>query len=293
MEEVREVSLLIEGFDETKVEKETTVDKAIQSVIGAYQNNMFLTGRVISFETIPYGDKPHERKRVAIVKLLNDENNSVKGLLPMELSDETDKNRFRSLLGRKVNVMVEKYEEDEDGKLIFTANRQKAKELARDLTFRKVEKDDVITAVVQFVTNKAVFVDVGGITLSLGANSLTYDWLNDLQEHYKIGQHIKVKVMEIDKEKRKIVVSAKALLRNPWASALKEYPKNKEVIGEVTGVMNYGIFVKVEAGINVLCRNLRHESHKLSGGETVVVRIGSVDVEKQEMEGNIIRILNM
>ena len=292
--EEREIhSLLIEGFDENKVQrKNNTYDEGILSVIKAKQNAMVLPVEVFSFDTEEFevgGEK--QRVRVAVLTLSNDSKRSVKGILPFELSDEPDKNRFRSLFGRTIHVMIEKYERDDEGKLTFIGNRIKAKELAKDITFRKVEEGDIIPAVVQYVTERFVHLDVGGVNARLGMSELSYEWISDLQQKYKIGNHLKVKVMELDKKERTMTVSAKAVLDNPWDFVPKRYSKNKEVLGRVTGIVDFGIFVNVEAGVDVLCRHLKHETLEL--GNKVLVRIETINTELERINGRIIDTLNM
>ncbi|MBG9732289.1 hypothetical protein ABD87_22965 [Lysinibacillus sphaericus] len=291
--EEREIqSLLIEGFDESKIQQESTYDEGILSVIRAKQNAMVLKVEVFSFDTHEFEvDGKKHSVRVAVLTLPNDSKRSVKGILPFEFSDEPDKNRFRSLFGRTIHVMVENYERDEEGKLTFTGNRIKAKELAKDITFRKVEVGDIIPAVVQYVSDRFVFLDVGGVTTRLPMSELSYEWISNLQQKYKIGDHLKVKVLEMDKKERTMTVSAKAALENPWDFVPKHYRKNMEVVGRVTGVVDFGIFVNVEAGVDVLCRHLKHQT--VVSGSTVLVRIETITTESERINGRIIDTFNM
>lgn len=285
-------SLLIEGFDETKVEKESTYDEAVLSVIRAVQNDMVLKAEVFSFETHEIGEGDKKRKmRVAVLKLPNDSKRTVKGILPFEFSDEPDRNHFQSLFGRTIHVKVENYQREDDGKFTFVGNRVKARELAREMTFRKVEQGDTLISVVQFVSDRYVFVDVGGLTVPIAVNELSYEWISNLQSKYKIGQHLKVKVLELDKEKQTMRVSAKAALENPWDFVPERYVRNAEVLGRVTGVVDFGSFVNIEAGVDVLCRHLRHQQVEV--GNRVRVRIEDIDVKKQRIQGRILSILNM
>ena len=84
------------------------------------------------------------------------------------------------------------------------------------ITLKKIDVDDEIIAVVRNVSPSLVRADIGGIEVKIPLEEIRYGWIDDLTEEVKQGDHLKVKVLVIDKEEKKVTVSAKAIQENPW-----------------------------------------------------------------------------
>jgi small subunit ribosomal protein S1 len=68
----------------------------------------------------------------------------------------------------------------------------------------------------------------------------------------KKGDDVEVKVLNVDKEKRKISLGLKQLQADPWAGAEARYTVGTEVKGKVLRTTNFGAFVELESGIEGL-----------------------------------------
>jgi ribosomal protein S1 len=118
-------------------------------------------------------------------------------------------------------------------------------------------------------------VDIGGINVKIPVNEVDHGWIDDLLERYKVGEHIKVKVMELDKENERVVVSAKALKPSPYPDCAKRYAPGGEYTGTVTGVEAYGVFVNLEPGVDALVPHMKFE--RVKKGDRVLVRVRRVE----------------
>ena len=98
---------------------------------------------------------------------------------------------------------------------VFTGSRLAALEHMATITLKKIEVDDETIAVVRSVSPSLVRADIGGIEVKIPLEEIRYGWIDDLTEEVKQGDHLKVKVLEIDKEEKKVTVSAKATQKNP------------------------------------------------------------------------------
>lgn len=280
------LSVLIEGFDPKKVElvereEESPKWKEIQS---AYQNGTILSAELVGFENIKLNDK----KELCGIVYLDD----IKGIIPLFESgiDPEDKqaiNKFRNLSGKKIAFKVLSFSKDDN---LFVASRKQAKEQMAEITLRKIDEGYTIYCVVREVHQGHIIGDIGGIDVHIPVFELTYGWIDDLRDVYKVGDHIKVKVMKIDRDKKEVTVSAKPLLKNPFPDCAKRYVKNGEYVGKVTGVQPYGIFVNLEEGVDSLAPHLKFQN--VLKGDRVLVRVINVDVEKEQIRTKIIRVLN-
>jgi small subunit ribosomal protein S1 len=102
---------------------------------------------------------------------------------------------------------------------------------------------------------------------------------------------VKVKVLEINKDKQEISLGMKQVEENPWERVAEKYPPGSVVEGKVRNIANYGAFVEIEEGIDGLLhvsdlswtKKIGHPSELLKKGEAVRAVVLSVDQEKQRI----------
>lgn len=279
-------SVLIEGFDPSKAEYKPTEleNKHWQEILSAYQNGKIISGELVGFENLKLNNK---KELCGIVWKGN-----IKGIIPLMESginpeDEQAINKYRALSGKQITFKVLHYDQESN---MFVASRKRAREEMADITLRKIEVGFNIHCVIREVYQGHVVGDIGGIDVVVPVFELTYGWIDDLRDHYKSGDHIRVQVVEIDREKREVKVSMKPLLKNPFPDCATRYVKNGEYVGRVSGVQNYGIFINLEEGVDSLAPHLKFQNVKK--GDKVLVRIVQVDVAKEQIRTKIVRVLN-
>jgi ribosomal protein S1 len=144
--------------------------------------------------------------------------------------------------------------------------------------------------VVRSIKDFGAFVDLGGIDGLVHISQLSWDRVNHPSEVVQLGQKIKVRVERIDPDTGKISLSYREVGANPWNDVQSKYPVGARVTGVVAKVMDFGAFVKLEAGIDGLVHisELAHgrvfrTSDVVSEGQEVEVKVLSVDAEKQRI----------
>ena len=265
------LQVLVEGYDPEKLEEER---KDWQEVIAAYQNKTILQADLIGVEN-------KLGQPCGVVHVGN-----IRGYIPLEMSGCDNLQALRNLIGTKIAMMVLNYDRDND---VFTASRKDALERMAEITWERIKEGQVIIAVVRRLFQKVMVVDIGGISVRIPASEIDYEWIDDLRDRYKIGDNLKVKVMEVDKENRKVVLSAKALKPNPYPDCTKRYVKGGEYAGKVTGVEDYGVFVNLEPGVDALVSHMKFD--RLRKGDRVILRVYEVNPRKERIYGKIVRKL--
>jgi small subunit ribosomal protein S1 len=115
--------------------------------------------------------------------------------------------------------------------------------------------------------------------------------INHPSEVVTQGQKVRVKVLEINKDKQEISLGMKQVEENPWERVAEKYPPGSVVEGKVRNIANYGAFVEIEEGIDGLLhvsdlswtKKIGHPSEVLKKGETIKAVVLSVDQEKQRI----------
>ncbi len=115
--------------------------------------------------------------------------------------------------------------------------------------------------------------------------------INHPSEVVTANQKVKVKVLEINKDKQEISLGMKQVEENPWERVAEKYPPGSKVSGKVRNIANYGAFVEIEEGIDGLLhvsdlswtKKIGHPSELLKKGEDIEAVVLSVDQEKQRI----------
>ena len=152
---------------------------------------------------------------------------------------------LRKLVGTKISVMIISALPKE-GKLIFSEKDPEAKEKENIVGKYNIgeELNGVVTGVVDF----GVFVKVEeGLEGLVHISEIDWSLVEDPRALYKVGDKVKVKVIEI--KDSKISLSIKALKDNPWKSAEKKYKKDDMVEGVVIKFNRHGALASIEEGI--------------------------------------------
>jgi small subunit ribosomal protein S1 len=168
---------------------------------------------------------------------------------------------------------------------------EKQRETDRETLLSGLTVGDTRKGVVKNIAEFGAFVDLGGIDGLLHITDMSWERIGHPTEMVAIDQELEVKVLHIDREKKKIALGLKQLLSNPWENVVDKYPVGAVVKGTVVNVMSYGAFVKLEAGIEGLVhisemswtRRVNHPSELVNIGDEISVVILGVDKEGQQL----------
>ena len=163
-------------------------------------------------------------------------------------------------------------------------------ELRKDLLAR-IEVGDIVEGTVKNIADFGAFVDLGGIDGLLHITDMSWGRVNHPSDVVKIDEKLEVKILNIDFEKEKIALGLKQKDSSPWEDIEAKYPPNTRIKGEVTNIMSYGAFVKLEEGVEGLVhisemswtKRINHPSELVSIGEEVEVVILDFNKDKQEI----------
>jgi small subunit ribosomal protein S1 len=110
------------------------------------------------------------------------------------------------------------------------------------------------------------------------------------EEVVHVGDEVQVQVLKVDREQRRIALSLRRLLPEPWATVTQRYYVGQLVTGTVTKLAQFGAFAKVEEGveglihISELGRSLIHHPREaVQEGDVVTLKILSIDPERRRL----------
>jgi small subunit ribosomal protein S1 len=115
-----------------------------------------------------------------------------------------------------------------------------------------LEADQEFEGKVKTLKDYGAFVDLGGADGFLHIGQISWTHIKHPSEVLSVGQEINVKILKIDAEKRKISLTMKGMMPNPWDSASNRYTPETVITGPVTKVTDFGAFIELEPGIEGL-----------------------------------------
>ncbi len=153
---------------------------------------------------------------------------------------------LQKLTGKQLAVRVITADPKE-GKLIFS-ERSGAEEEEKTNLIDKYVVGDVADGEVTGAVDFGVFVKLEqGLEGLVHISELDWGLVEDPRNLYKVGEKVKVKVIEI--KDGKISLSIKALKENPWKSASERYSKGQEVTGVIIKYNKHGALASIEEGV--------------------------------------------
>ncbi len=118
--------------------------------------------------------------------------------------------------------------------------------------YGKINVGDIVEGKVNRIVDFGAFVDLNGVDGLIHISELSWSRVKKVSDIIKVGETVKVKIIDIDKEKNKVSVSLKDLTPNPWDVAEAKFAIGTVVDTKVARITNFGAFVNLEEGIDAL-----------------------------------------
>ena len=187
---------------------------------------------------------------------------------------------------KELDVNIIEYKEERRGTRVVASRREilrAEREKREEKTWNILEKDTVVEGEVRRLTDFGAFVDVQGVDGLLHVSELSWGRVDKPSDVLKIGDKIKVYILDVDKEKRKLSLSLKKLMENPWNNVDVKYPVGSVVLGKVVRFASFGAFVELEPGVDALV-HISQISHKRIDKPEDVLKVG------QEVKAKILEV---
>lgn len=134
------------------------------------------------------------------------------------------------------------------------------------------------------------FVDLGGVEGLVHVSQMSYKRVEKPEEIVKPGELVKVQVLEVSEDGRRISLSLKALQEDPWVVFAHTTPVGSVLKGTVTRIAAYGAFVQVAEGVEGLAHvsqlapgGARRTREAVHEGQEVTVRVAQIDLAQRRI----------
>jgi len=215
--------------------------------------------------------------------------------LPQSLIDIRRVDDLEPFVGKKLQVKVVEYDREAKPhpKIVVSRRAVIEEDLTRerDQIYDTLKSGAVVDGKVIKLTNYGAFIDVGGLQGLLHISEMSLGRIRHPSDVMKEGETIKVKILKIDKRKKRISLGRRDLLPNPWEVIGEKFKPGMVVEGSVVRTADFGAFIKLDdyfeglAHISELVENkISHAKEVFSPGDKVNVLIMNIDRKNRRIK---------
>ncbi len=196
-----------------------------------------------------------------------------------------------TLVGKEVRLKVIELNRRKNRAIL--SERAAMSEWRRDQKERIIEElqeGEIREGRVSSITDFGVFVDLGGADGLAHLTELTWERGKKARDLYTVGDEVKVYVLRVDREARKISLSLKRAHPEEWDNAVDRFVIGQVLIGRVTKLMPFGAFVRLDGPIEGLIhisevtnRRIQHPKEVLEEGNVVPVKLVRIEKDRHRL----------
>ena len=216
----------------------------------------------------------------------------IQAFLPGSQVDVQPVKNFDDYLNKEFDFQIVKVDELRKNLVVSRkAILQESLNEKRQEIMDKIKVDETISGIVKNITDFGAFIDLGGVDGLIHITDFSWGRINHPSEVVSIGDTVDVKVIDYNKETSRISLGIKQLVANPWKLISDKYNVGDVISGKIVSIMNYGIFVEIEKGVEGLVhiseiswnKNVENLSDHYKTGDILESKILSIDIEDQKI----------
>lgn len=258
--------------------------------------------RLVAWEKV---EKVKEEKQIIEVEILQVVKGGLlttafglRGFIPasqIALHFVKDLNEF---VGQKVEVEI--MEADPKKQRLVLSRRsvlEAQREQKREEALASIVEGEKRTGVVKRLVDYGAFIDIGGVDGLAHISDLSWDHIKNPADVLSVGQEVEVLVKAFDPETKRISLSIKDTVRDPWFDKAEKYPVGSYVKGKIVKLTDFGAFMEIEPGFDGLIRmrelspkHITKASEAVSVGDEVTVKVIHIDMDNKKVALSITKV---
>lgn len=242
-------------------------------------------------ETAAESGEPVEGTVIEVVKggLIIDL--GVRGFLPASLVDIRRVPNLDEYMGTKIESKVIELNRSRNNVVLSRrAVLEEERKEVRQQILDRLQPGLVVEGQISNIVDFGAFVDLDGIDGLIHISELSWSHVNHPSEILTIGDTVKVKVLDIDRDRQRISLGLKQTQEDPWQRIVDTYNVDDELEGKVTKVVTFGAFVEILDGVEGLVHISELAPHHVESprevvhpGDEIRVQILEIDSERRRL----------
>jgi len=201
--------------------------------------------------------------------------------------------KWMSMRGEDITVKV--LEVDRARNRLILSERDAApqlREAQKERLLDELQVGDIKIGHVKSLADFGAFVDVGGADGLVHLTELSWKHVARPQDLLRVGQEVKVEVISIDRERKRIGLSIKRQEEDPWMAIARQYAIGQLVQGTITKLTKFGAFARlveapeIEGLIHIselADHRVNHPRDVVEEGDVLTLRVVKIDAEQRRM----------
>ena len=215
----------------------------------------------------------------------------LRGFLPASLVEMRRVRDLQPYVGSEIEAKI--IELDKNRNNVVLSRRawlEQTQSQVRHDFLNQLQKGQVRSGVVSSIVNFGAFVDLGGVDGLVHVSELSWKHIDHPSEVVVVGDEVTVEVLDVDMDRERVSLSLKATQEDPWQHFARTHAMGQVVPGNVTKLVPFGAFVRVEDGIEGLVhiselaeRHVEMPEQVVTVGDEIFVKVIDIDLERRRI----------
>jgi small subunit ribosomal protein S1 len=222
----------------------------------------------------------------------------VRGFLPASLVDIRRVHNLDEFLGQTLECKVIELNRSRNNVVLSRrAVLEEERKEVREQILGRLQPGQVVEGKISNIVDFGAFVDLDGIDGLIHISELSWSHVNHPSEVVSIGDTVRIKVLDIDRDRQRISLGLKQTQEDPWQRVISTYRSGDVLEGTVTKVVAFGAFVEILPGVEGLVHISELADHHVESPSEVVepdsklnVKILEIDEERRRLSLSIKRV---
>ncbi|MCI6584392.1 MAG: 30S ribosomal protein S1 [Mobiluncus porci] len=215
----------------------------------------------------------------------------LRGFLPASLVEMRRVRDLAPYIGRELETKIIELDKNRNNVVLSRrAYLEQTQSEVRTTFLSTLQKGQVRKGVVSSIVNFGAFVDLGGVDGLVHVSELSWKHIDHPSEVVQVGQEVTVEVLDVDFDRERVSLSLKATQEDPWQTFARTHKIGQIVPGKVTKLVPFGVFVRVEDGIEGLvhvselaARHVEVPEQVAKIGDEIFVKVIDIDLERRRI----------
>jgi small subunit ribosomal protein S1 len=177
---------------------------------------------------------------------------------------------------------------------------QETRETIKDRLLDELQEGDIRTGRVTSLADFGAFVNIDGADGLVHLSEISWERIEHPNEVLKVGQEVKVKVIAVDQDRKRIGLSIRQLQKDPWSLKVSNLKEGQLVEGTITHLTKFGAFARLDDDLEGLIHiselseaRINHPKEVVKENDVVTLRVIKVDAERRRIGLSLRRVDSM
>lgn len=208
-----------------------------------------------------------------------------------DVSGNTPEQRWGAMVNEPVTVTV--IEVDRERRRLILSERaalQETRETLKDHLLETLQPGDIRVGRVTSLADFGAFVNIDGADGLVHLSEISWEHIEHPREVLRVGQEVQVKVIAVDRDRKRIGLSIRQLQEDPWVQRVSHIKEGQLIEGTITHLAKFGAFARLEDDLEGLIhiselseQRVSHPKEVVHEGETRTLRVIKIEPERHRI----------